>query len=75
MLHSNLNEMEIPKTKSVIPKGFELGTTLSLPIRSILSSFIKLLLGYISWLSSLAHVQKRCHCFCRLRWLLHLLHL
>ena len=29
MSHSHLNDMEIPETKSFIPKGFELGTTLS----------------------------------------------
>ena len=27
--HSHLNDMEIPETKRFIPKGFELGTTLS----------------------------------------------
>ena len=27
--HSQLNDMEIPETKCFIPKGFELGTTLS----------------------------------------------
>ena len=26
MQHSDLNDMKIPKTKRVIPKGFELGT-------------------------------------------------
>ena len=35
MWHSHLNDMEIPETKRFIPKGFELGTTLSYPIRSI----------------------------------------
>ena len=29
MWHSNLNDMEITRTKRFIPKGFELGTTLS----------------------------------------------
>ena len=29
MLHSHLNDMEIPQTKRFIPKGFELGTTFS----------------------------------------------
>ena len=29
MSHSHLNDMEIPETKRFIPKGFELGTTLS----------------------------------------------
>ena len=29
MLHSHLNDMEIPETKRLIPKGFELGTTFS----------------------------------------------
>ena len=29
MWHSHLNDMEIPETKRLIPKGFELGTTLS----------------------------------------------
>ena len=29
MLHSHLNDMEIPETKRFIPKGFELGTTFS----------------------------------------------
>ena len=29
MLHSHLNDMEFPETKRFIPKGFELGTTLS----------------------------------------------
>ena len=32
MYHSYLNNMEIPGTKRFILKGFELGTTLSLPI-------------------------------------------
>ena len=27
--HSHLNDMEIPETKHFIPKGFEMGTTLS----------------------------------------------
>ena len=35
MSHSHLNEMEIPKTKRFIRKGFELGTTFSQPNRSI----------------------------------------
>ena len=35
MWHSHLNDMEIPETKRFIPKGFELGTTLSQPNRSI----------------------------------------
>ena len=30
MWHSYLNDMEIPETKRFIPKGFELGTALSL---------------------------------------------
>ena len=30
MLHSHLNDMEIPETKRFIPKGFELGTTVQL---------------------------------------------
>ena len=29
MLHSLLNDMEIPETKRFIPKGFELGKTFS----------------------------------------------
>ena len=29
VLHLHLNDMEIPETKRFIPKGFELGTTLS----------------------------------------------
>ena len=29
MWHSHLNDMEILKTKCFIPRGFELGTTLS----------------------------------------------
>ena len=29
MWHSPLNGMEIPETKSLVPRGFELGTTLS----------------------------------------------
>jgi len=29
MWHSHLNDMEIPETKRFIPKGFELGITLS----------------------------------------------
>ena len=37
MWHSHLNDMEIPETKRFIPKGFELGTTLSWPNRSITS--------------------------------------
>ena len=35
MWHSHLNHIEIPETKRFIPKGFELGTTLSFPNRSI----------------------------------------
>ena len=35
MWHSYLNDMEMYNTKRFIPKGFELGTTLSQPIRSI----------------------------------------
>ena len=35
MWHSHLNDMEIPETKRFIPKGSELGTTLSWPNRSI----------------------------------------
>ena len=35
MWHSHLNDMEIPETKRFIPKGFELGTTLSQPNSSI----------------------------------------
>ena len=35
MWHSHLNDMEIPETKRSIPKGFEWGTTLSKPNRSI----------------------------------------
>ena len=36
MWHSHLNDMVIPvKTKHFIPKGFELGATLSEPNRSI----------------------------------------
>ena len=35
MWHSHLNDTEIPKTKRFIPKGFELGTTLSQPNISI----------------------------------------
>ena len=35
MWHSHLNDMEIPETKRFIPKGFELGTTLSQPNRSV----------------------------------------
>jgi len=38
MLHSHLNDMEIPETKRYIPKGFALGTTQvffsSLPIQN-----------------------------------------
>ena len=37
MRHSHLNDMEIPETKRFIPKGFELGTTLSWLIGSIKS--------------------------------------
>ena len=29
MWHSHSNDVEIPETKRVIPKGLELGTTLS----------------------------------------------
>ena len=29
MWHSHLNDMKIPETKLFIPKGFDLGTTLS----------------------------------------------
>ena len=36
-VHSHLYDMEILGTKRFIPKGFELGTTLSLPNRSISS--------------------------------------
>ena len=35
MKHSYLNDMEIPGTTRFIPKGFELGTLLSYPIRPI----------------------------------------
>ena len=35
MLHSHLNDMDIPETKSLIPKGYELGATLSQPNRSM----------------------------------------
>ena len=35
MWHSHLNDMEIPETRRFILKGFELGTTLSKPNRSI----------------------------------------
>ena len=35
MWHSHLNDMEMYETKRFIPKGFELGTTLSWPIGSI----------------------------------------
>ena len=35
MLHSHLNDMDIPETKSFIPKGYELGATLSQPNRSM----------------------------------------
>ena len=33
--------MEIPKSKRFIPKGFELGTTLSWPNRSITSTALE----------------------------------
>ena len=36
MWHSHLNDMEIPETKRFIPKGFELGTTMSWKNRYIL---------------------------------------
>ena len=35
MWHSHLNDMQIQETKRFIPKGFELGTTLSSPNRPI----------------------------------------
>ena len=35
MSHSHLTDMKIPGTKRFIPKGFELGTTLSQPIWTI----------------------------------------
>ena len=35
MWHSHLNDIEIPETKRFIPKGFELGITLSKPNRSV----------------------------------------
>ena len=38
MQHSHLNKKEILGTKRFIPKGFELGTTLSLPNRSTIES-------------------------------------
>ena len=40
--HSHVNDMEIPETKRFIPKGFELGTTLSQPIWSIYPACVKL---------------------------------
>ena len=40
MWHSHLNDMEIHETKRFIPKGFELGATLSQPIRSIETTLI-----------------------------------
>ena len=40
MWHSHLNDMEIPDTKRFIPKEFELGTTLSLPNRSITYGYL-----------------------------------
>ena len=39
MYHSHLNDMEIPGTKRFIPKGFEMGATLSYPIRAIEQTF------------------------------------
>ena len=39
MWHSHLNDMEIPETKSFIPKGFEFGTALSKPSWSIEEGF------------------------------------
>ena len=40
-----MSDMEIPKTKRFIPKGFELGTTLSQPNRSIYYQFD----GILTW--------------------------
>ena len=38
MWHSHLNDMEIPEAKRSFPKGFELGTILSEPNRSIVAT-------------------------------------
>jgi len=40
MWHSHLNDLEISETNRFIPKGFELGTTLSQPNRSILTAHV-----------------------------------
>ena len=52
MWHSHLNDMEIPETKRFIPKGFELCTTLSQPIGSIIDMLLLIVtrfpLGYPS---------------------------
>ena len=40
MWHSHLNDVEIPETKSFIPKGYELGATLSQPNRSMSYSHV-----------------------------------
>ena len=45
MWHSHLNDMEIPQTKRFIPKGFELGTTMSWQNRYILGRKIEWELG------------------------------
>ena len=46
VLHSHLNDMEIPETKRFIPKGFELGITLSKPIGSMGASMYNILGQY-----------------------------
>ena len=51
MLHSHLNDMEIPETKRFIPKGFELGTTFSQPNRSVKVARYRFLSEYLSRLS------------------------
>jgi len=50
--------MEMYETKRFIPKGFELGTTLSKPIRSILlllSVFLKTFFKMLSWYANERH--------------------
>ena len=55
MWHSHLNDLEIPvKTKHFIPKGFELGSTLSWPNRSVdmdLQGSKKLEFQHVLWAS------------------------
>ena len=56
--HSHLNDMEIPETKSFIPKRFELGTTLSQPNWSMLLD-VNRLHGSVAWKPKNAPTETR----------------